>query len=176
MRFSRRSSSDIEATEILELQENVLRFLKNMLHGSVVFEQHIEEAADAAKRTVSIRPNHLYQILINLMSNALHAMDNKGTLTLHWTYRDVAAHEAEELGTPEGAYLCIGIEDTGQGMDPKTLASAFDPFFSTKPPGDGTGLGLSISYRYVKEWGGTMHVDSAPGEGSCFTIYLPIDG
>jgi signal transduction histidine kinase len=59
-------------------------------------------------------------------------------------------------------------------MDEKTIRAAFDPFFSTKPPGEGTGLGLSISYRIIKEWNGTIHIASTLNSGSFFTLYIPV--
>lgn len=174
LRFSRRSSSDLEKINTEDLRPDVIRFLQNLLHGQIDFERNIIANPNTHNVFVHIRLNHLYQILINLVNNALHAMKDHGKLTLHWGHKDISEITAYELGLNTGTYLCIGIEDNGCGMDEKTMKSAFDPFFSTKSPGEGTGLGLSISYKIVKEWNGTIHVSSKVNAGSIFTIYLPV--
>ncbi len=104
----------------------------------------------------------LQQVLINLMVNAIHAMPAGGTLTL--TVRDGAR------GGQAG--VAVAVRDTGVGIAPAQLARVFDPFFTTKGEG-GTGLGLSISYTLVERAGGVMEVESAPGQGSVFTVWLP---
>jgi PAS domain S-box-containing protein len=174
MRFSRRSSSDLEKINTEDLRLDVIRFVQNLLHGNIYFEQKIHSEPPEHPAFVHIRLNHLYQILINLVNNALYAMSDHGKLILHWGYENIDSAKAFALGLENASYLCIAIEDTGCGMDEKSMRSAFDPFFSTKPPGEGTGLGLSISYRIVKEWNGTIEIQSKINTGSIFTIYLPI--
>ena len=124
--------------------------------------------------SVHIHLNHLYQILLNLVNNALHAMNDKGRLLLYWKYKSLSSVQATQLSVGSGSYLCIGIKDSGNGIDERTMRSIFDPFFSTRPPGEGTGLGLSISQKIVSEWGGAIDAESNIGEGSLFTIYLPV--
>lgn len=121
--------------------------------------------ADAATRLVMMNRVELQQVLINLMVNAVHAMPGGGTLTV--TARD------ETRGRQTG----VGIEvaDTGTGIPEERIGRVFDPFFTTKPQG-GTGLGLSISYTLIERAGGTMAVESPPGSGAIFSIWLPEAG
>ena len=174
LRFSRKPNTELEKTNTDDLKHDVIRFVQNLLHGQIEYIQKIEGQPDDRDVFINIRLNHLYQILINLVNNALHAMDESGQLTLLWDYEQLDSEAAIKLGLNSGTYLCIGIKDTGCGMDEKTMGSAFDPFFSTKPPNEGTGLGLSISYRIVKEWNGTITLYSEVNKGSTFKIYLPI--
>jgi PAS domain S-box-containing protein len=174
LRFSRRSGSDLEKISTQDLQPDVIRFVQNLLHGNIVLEQQIKPEPFDQPAFIHLGLNHLYQILINIVNNALYAMQDHGKLILHWRQETVDSGKAFALGIEKGTYLCIAIEDSGCGMDEKTIRSAFDPFFSTKPPGEGTGLGLSISYRIVKEWHGTINIESQLNAGSIFTIYLPV--
>ncbi len=172
--FSRKSSEELEKMNTEDLRKDVSLFVKNLLHSRLKFLKIIQDKPSDEDYFVEIKHNHLHQILINLVNNALHAMDDKGRLTLHWHYEDVDPMKATEMGIGTGKYLCIGIEDNGHGMSEKNMESAFDPFFSTKPVGEGTGLGLSISYRIVKEWNGTIIASSNENEGALFMLYIPV--
>jgi two-component system NtrC family sensor kinase len=111
-----------------------------------------------ASRSVRLNRNELQQVLINLIVNAVHAMETGGTLTL-------ATEDWEERG------VRIGVRDTGSGIPPENLSRIFDPFFTTKRT-QGTGLGLSISLALIERYGGTITVDSQVGEGTVFTVFL----
>ncbi|MBI2253283.1 MAG: cache domain-containing protein [Proteobacteria bacterium] len=113
-------------------------------------------------RRVLMNRTELQQVLVNLIVNAIHAMPEGGTLGL----RDRDEDRAGNRG------LVIEVSDTGIGMSPETLAKAFDPFFTTKRRG-GTGLGLAISQTLITRQGGTIGVESFPGRGTTFTIWLP---
>ena len=78
-----------------------------------------------------------------------------------------------DLRANESHYVCIQVRDQGEGIPEENLQHIFEPFFTTKDVGKGTGLGLSISYGIVEEHGGWIDVQSQPGEGSCFSVYLP---
>jgi signal transduction histidine kinase len=97
--------------------------------------------------------------IMNLLLNAAQAMDSRGKV------RITTALEGQEV--------VVHIADTGQGMTPEVLSKLFTPFFTTKPPGKGTGLGLSISYSIISRHKGRIEVQSEPGQGSTFTLYLP---
>ena len=116
----------------------------------------------------------LEQVIINLAVNARDAMPNGGTLII----RTANVHQERELRRvhevmPGGDYVLIEVADTGVGIPKENLARIFDPFFSTKELGSGTGLGLSTVYGIVKQTGGFVFVDSVPGRGAVFQIYLP---
>ncbi|MCX5796207.1 MAG: ATP-binding protein [Elusimicrobia bacterium] len=117
----------------------------------------------------------LEQVLMNLVVNARDAMPRGGRLviaTRNQTVRDGGGPEAG-LALPPGHYVCLEVRDTGTGMDAHVRARLFEPLFTTKPAGRGTGLGLSTVKSIVRDCGGGISVESAPGQGSAFRIYLP---
>jgi two-component system cell cycle sensor histidine kinase/response regulator CckA len=130
--------------------------------------------AGLGKWQVMADPSQLEQAIVNLAVNARDAMPAGGTLTIELfsthLNEDVAAVHPE---IPAGPYVVLVVSDTGIGMDPDTLAHAFEPYYTTKAPGSGTGLGLASVYGFVKQSGGFVYVGSAPGRGTDFTIYLP---
>ncbi|MFM8550877.1 MAG: ATP-binding protein [Nitrospiraceae bacterium] len=122
---------------------------------------------------VKADPGQLGQILMNLAVNARDAMPNGGTLAIETSL--APSEVVSSLGRSEAALPSVRlvVRDTGSGMDADTKVHIFDPFFTTKGLGKGTGLGLSIVYGIVQEIGGTITVDSAPGQGATFTIDWP---
>jgi signal transduction histidine kinase len=117
---------------------------------------------DVATQDISINRNELQQVLINLITNAMHAMPGGGTLTL----------ESEDVALNGTAGVAIHVSDSGTGIAAENLPRVFDAFFTTRP-GQGTGLGLSISYTLVARYGGKITVSSLPGRGARFTVWLP---
>ena len=116
----------------------------------------------------------LHEVVMNLCTNAVQAMGDRGTLTVRLASVDVQEPRALSHGTLEpGAYLKLSVADTGSGMEDATLAHIFEPFFTTKEVGGGTGLGLAIVYGIVSDSRGAISVSTRPGAGSCFDIYLP---
>lgn len=121
----------------------------------------------------------LEQVLLNLTLNARDATRPGGRITLRLDRIVLGYADARRLGHPElapGGYARLEVCDTGHGMDPATAARIFEPFYTTKPPGQGTGLGLAVVHGIVHQSGGTIAVRTAPGEGSTFTLYLPEAG
>ncbi len=125
---------------------------------------------------IRVDPGQFDQLIINLAVNARDAMQGGGTLTITTgtqTFDTPTQLGAEQV--PPGRYIRIEVSDTGKGIPPENLGRIFEPFFSTKKeiPGAGTGLGLATVYGVVRQTGGFILVDSAPGRGATFTIYLP---
>jgi CheY-like chemotaxis protein len=120
-------------------------------------------------------PTQMHQVLMNLCTNAGHAMRERGgRLTI--TLREAAAEEIREKRLPgmtAEAYLALTVEDTGHGIPGNILDRIFDPFFTTKEHTEGTGMGLSVAHGIVKSHRGSIDVESRTGEGTLFRIYLP---
>jgi len=153
-------------TVIRDTELILRRLIGENITMAVVLEQSLGQ--------VRADPGQLVQVLINLAVNARDAMPSGGQLTIESGNRDVGAGGAiTHRGLREGRYVVIQVRDTGIGMDEETKTRIFEPFFTTKPPGHGTGLGLSTAYGIVKQSGGYIAVDTAPGEGTTFTIMLP---
>ncbi|MBM4133586.1 MAG: PAS domain S-box protein [Nitrospira sp.] len=123
---------------------------------------------------VKADPDQLAQVLMNLAVNARDAMPEGGTLTLETlSVEGETAQHSGRAGLASGPYVKLTVRDTGCGMDADTKTHIFEPFFTTKDRLKGTGLGLAMVYGIIAQHGGTVAVDSAPGQGAAFTIYLP---
>ena len=168
--FARRQpldSKQVEANRLLSGMEDLLR---RTLEPAVSLEMTL---ADALWPTLC-DPNQLENAILNLAINARDAMPNGGRLTVETANTELDAEYAEAHGDVRaGQYAAIAVTDTGFGMAPEVVAKAFDPFFTTKPTGQGTGLGLSMLYDFIKRSNGHVRIDSAPGLGTTFRIYLP---
>lgn len=120
--------------------------------------------------TITVDASQLNNVLLNLVINARDAMGAGGTLTIR--ARNVASNDASAPASGNGDYVMIEVVDTGVGMSAEVLERAFEPFFTTKATGQGTGLGLSMAYGFVKQSGGEIGIDSAPGRGTSVKIFL----
>jgi signal transduction histidine kinase/CheY-like chemotaxis protein len=137
--------------------------------------EHIEIVVrQAPLDPVSIDPDQFFQVLVNLAVNARDAMPDGGKLTLETANVELAAAAPNADGPAAGRYVHVSVMDNGVGMDNATRGRIFDPFFTTKERGRGTGLGLAVVFGIIKQSGGHIEVQSAPGQGSCFHIYLPV--
>jgi signal transduction histidine kinase len=151
----------------------LLRGLQSLLEP-IAKEQGIELRVEETEHVLPVYADsgQLQQIFINLTLNGIQAMADGGTLTLIGC-RPEETRVPEKLKNKDGNWVGVQVCDQGHGMDPEILKQIFDPFFTTKEVGQGTGLGLSIAYGIVEEHGGWIDVNSIPGTGSCFSVYLP---
>jgi two-component system cell cycle sensor histidine kinase/response regulator CckA len=114
------------------------------------------------------------QVLVNLVVNSTDAMPDGGMLTIETANLHLAEPRlVRGLSLPAGNFVILTVRDSGVGMDEETQARIFEPFYSTKGPDRGTGLGLSTIFGIIEESDGAILVESAPGQGSTFTIFLP---
>jgi two-component system, cell cycle sensor histidine kinase and response regulator CckA len=154
--FSRRQEPSTTTFDLRDIVRDHTAFIRASLPATI---ELVIDVPDEPSYVVADRAQ-LGQVLANLATNALHAMQQAGgKLTI--------------AQRPADGRVVLSVTDTGHGMDAETLRRAFDPFFTTKPVGSGTGLGLSIVHGVVREHGGEIEVRSAPGEGAAFLVHLP---
>jgi PAS domain S-box-containing protein len=168
--FSRKQTLRPQVLDLGDLCEQSLRMLRRLIPSNI--EIRFERASRAAR--VRADPSSLEQVVMNLCVNARDAMPEGGLLTLDTAEVVLAAPlQVREGSLPPGRYARLRVADSGVGMDASTLDQIFDPFFTTKEEGKGTGLGLSVAYGVVRQSGGAILVESVPGNGAVFTVYLP---
>jgi len=166
--FSRRGEKKFSTIKVGPIVSEAIKLLRASIPTTIEIRSSI--APDVA--LVVGDPTQLHQVLMNLCTNAYHAMrDRGGVLEVR-----VDMVEMDALlggGAAEERAVRILVRDTGQGMDAVTLERLFEPFFTTKPVGEGTGLGMSIVHGIITQHGGTITVQSTPGSGTTFEIHLP---
>jgi len=168
--FSRHKPVAHEQIDLNGAVTDVMRLLARVLGEGVRLES--ERARDLWG--VRADPDQIGQVMINLAVNARDAMPRGGTVkvvTANELVREPRTLRGGEL--PRGRYATLSVADSGEGMSEEVLARLFEPFFTTKEFGKGTGLGLATVYGIVRACGGTIDVESRPGAGSTFRIYLP---
>jgi CheY-like chemotaxis protein len=163
--FSRRQVLSPRVVDPAVIVSSVTAMLARIVGSHI----HVVVRTEAGGGRVKVDSTQLEQVVMNLVVNARDAMPGGGTLTVKMRSEDVGPHGA----VPPGAYVVISVIDTGAGMDAATRARIFEPFFTTKPVGQGTGLGLATVLGIVEQSGGHVTVDSAPGRGTTFEVYLP---
>jgi len=149
--------------------------MAKMLHRLIGANISVITAPSRSAGWVNVDRAQLEQVILNLAVNARDAMPNGGRLTLATATvdGDGSGEGAGPATLPAGRFVQLIVSDTGVGMDPATQARIFEPFFTTKPVGEGTGLGLSTVYGIVEQHDGHVVVESAPGKGTTFRVYLP---
>jgi two-component system, cell cycle sensor histidine kinase and response regulator CckA len=152
----------------------LVRQAESLLRPVIGEDIHVEMRLDQSAGSVKADPAQLEQVVLNLALNARDAMPNGGTLAMETCNIEVNAMFARQHpGLIPGKYVRLRVVDTGRGMTPEVMAKIFEPFFTTKQAGVGGGLGLSTVYGIVKQSGGCVTVESEPGKGAAFGIYLP---
>ncbi len=167
--FSRRRPGAARPLDLNDLTGGIELLLRRLIGEHVVLVVSLDPRIAA----VNVDPSGIEQVIVNLAVNARDAKPDGGTLTIATGERTVARRSHELPGLAPGRYVTLLVSDTGCGMDEETLGHAFEPFYTTKPPGRGTGLGLAQCYGIVKSVGGYISARSRPGDGSTFVVYLP---
>ena len=168
--FSRRQMLQPKILDLNELIVDMGGLLKRLLREDIEYKVQLGEPLGR----VQADPGQMEQVLLNLIVNAADAMPSGGTLTIETESVKVDENYAQARAPlAVGEYVMLAVSDTGYGMDDNIKARVFEPFFTTKEPGKGTGLGLATVYGVVKQSSGYIFVDSAPGAGARFEIYLP---
>lgn len=152
----RKSNALLAEVDLAELVNETIRLFHKEIQDIQI---EVIQAKTKEMKPIWTDPDQLRQVLINLLSNAIHAISDQGRITIQI--------EASANGA------AISVSDTGTGIPKERLEKIFEPFFSTKPPGEGTGLGLFVTREIVEKLGGTMSVESQVGEGSRFTVEIP---
>jgi PAS domain S-box-containing protein len=167
--FSRRQMLDLKVLDLGQVVRDFERMIARVLG------EHIRWGAqsDPGLWQVKADRGQLEQVLMNLAVNARDAMPDGGALTIETRNATIDDSTADRSRAAQGAYVRFSVRDTGVGMDADTQARIFEPFFTTKPAGRGTGLGLATVYGIVKQSGGFVEVESEPGQGTAFHIFLP---
>jgi PAS domain S-box-containing protein len=170
--FSRRQDQQRRVNNPGRIVRDAMRLLRASLPSTIAIDTQI----DADCPNMLCDATQLHQVITNLGANAGHAMRSHGGGRLSVKLCRVVldgAMLARHAELRAGHEICLSVRDTGCGMDATTLERIFEPFFTTKGPGEGTGLGLAVVHGIVQDHGGAIVVESSPGEGTEFSIYLP---
>lgn len=166
--FSRKSEAGKNPIRLAPLVKETATLLRGTLPSTIKMDVKIKTEMD----TILGDPVQIEQIILNLATNAAHAMRKRGGV-LTFGVTNATVKQGNDLGLPPGAYVKLRVRDTGTGMTNEMMDRIFDPFFTTKGAGQGTGMGLAVVYGAVKNHNGTVTVESEPGKGSVFNIFLP---
>ncbi len=169
--FARKSEEETRPLQPGIIIKEVTKFLRSSIPTSIEIRQTVNSDS-----FIMGNPTQIHQILMNLCTNAAHAMEDHGGV-LELSIQDISFESGsrkEIIDLKPGDYVQIKVSDTGAGIPDDLIDLIFDPFFTTKGIGEGTGMGLSVVHGIVETYGGKITVDSYPGKGSTFTIYLPI--
>ena len=169
--FARQSDEKAQPVKIAQITTEVLKLIRSTTPSVIEIKQNIDTEAFIMGSAIQI-----HQIIMNLCTNAIHAMEEKGGV-LQVNLSDVPVDDFTEFSGMKlnpGDYVRMTVSDTGTGIPREIIESIFEPYFTTKAPGEGTGMGLAMVYGIVEKYGGKIAVESEPGKGSVFTILLPV--
>lgn len=170
LKFSRQSEKNVSSLKLSLIVKEVLKLLRASLPANIdlVFDSEDDFYVKAD-------PTQMHQIIMNLCTNAYQALEGKGgDITIRLFRKNLSPREGVVIGNlPSGPYVCLQVEDNGIGIPSEYLTRIFEPYFTTKKLHEGTGLGLSVVHGIVNDHGGAVTAESVPGQGSCFTVYLP---
>ena len=169
--FSRRKKQELKPVMINLVAREVIKLVRSSIPTTIEISQNL-----VSDSLILGDPTQIHQVLMNLFTNAAHAMEDSGG-TLSVDLNDIKLDESFTSNYPDlepGEYIKLVVSDTGIGIPPQIMQSIFDPYFTTKEPGEGTGLGLPVVLGIIKGYGGEITVESEHGNGSTFIVYLPV--
>jgi PAS domain S-box-containing protein len=169
--FARETTLEKKPTNIIPIVKESLKFLRSSIPTSIEIRQNISKNVD----TIIADPTQINQVLINLCTNADHAMTDGGIVEI--SLKNVELGEdttAQHSNLNPGQYVNLAVSDTGHGMPPEEIDRIFDPYFTTKEVGNGSGMGLAVVHGIVMNHDGAIFVDSELGKGTTFNIFFPI--
>lgn len=172
LRFSRKSEIDRKPIDPIQTSEDAVRLLRASIPASIDLELRVEGKVGPILADIT----QFQQVVINLGTNASYAMQEQSGGRISMTLREQDLPEGLRTSfteLPPGRYLEMVFSDTGCGIEPGKLHRIFDPYFTTKAPGQGTGMGLAVVLGIVQSHGGGITVDSDPGRGTTFWLYFP---
>jgi PAS domain S-box-containing protein len=169
--FSRQSDQVRHPLPLHLLVKEALKSLRSTIPSSI----ELKEQIDVSTRPVSADTAQMHQMIINLADNAVYAMRKTGgILEFHLHDKEIEVDQVMPTGRlAAGAYVCLTVQDTGEGMEPEVADRIFEPFFSAEPLGVGRGMGLSVVHGIVAAHGGTIMVDSQIDVGTVVSVYIP---
>ncbi len=168
--FSRQTQYEKQPIALTPVIKECLKLLQASLPANI----EIRNTFAAKDLRITGDPTHIHQVMMNLCTNAAYAMRNSGgILAVHLETVEIGPEQAEASQIKPGPYIELTVSDNGPGMPQSVLTQVFDPFFTTKPKEEGTGLGLSVVHGIVTDHQGMIDVDSRPGRGTTFHVYLP---
>lgn len=170
--FSRQTDQERKPIKLVPVIQDAIKFLRVSIPKSVDIRQNIDDTSD----TIFADPTQIHQLMLNLCTNAAHAMEDTGGV-LEVGIKNVVLDEVSAALYPDltaGEYVKLTISDTGPGVSPKIKDRIFDPYFTTKDVGKGTGMGLSVVHGIVKSHGGAVIIDSELEKGTTFSIFFQV--
>ncbi|MFH2093559.1 MAG: ABC transporter substrate binding protein [Pseudomonadota bacterium] len=172
LRFSRRTEHDRQLLDIAPIIKDALKFIRSSIPSNIEIVDQVPDTCD----TILADATQIHQIILNLCSNAADAMiDQEGEIQISVRrFLQTAGQEDETKKMDFGSYLELSIKDTGTGIDPEAREKMFEPYFTTKEIGKGTGMGLAVVHGIVSNHGGSIVVDSKPGQGTTVHIFFPV--
>ena len=170
--FSRQEKSELKLMKMQPIIKEALKLIRSTIPTTIEIKQDINSGCGVIKAD----PTQIHQIVMNLSTNAYHAMEDTGG-ELQIRLKEIKSEKFDLINSDiePGIYACLTIADTGVGMNKDLTEKIFDPFFTTKKQGKGTGMGLSVVHGIVMRMNGAIQVYSEPGKGTQFHVYLPLE-
>jgi len=174
LNFSRKTEKETELVNLNSIVEETAELIRASLPESITFIYNLPDTAHYIVADAS----QIHRVVLNLLANAVQSMEKNGGILEIFLEKNRGnnSQKLTKKGCLPGPYICLGVKDTGGGIDSKIQDRIFDPYFTTKTADKGTGMGLAIVHGIVKHHGGMVGVESFPGQGTCFKVLFPEAG